>query len=199
MVGVVGAKPRKAKTCAHPECHNLFGVLTVKRFCSADCSYEIQKLNVARRKFRIISCRHPECANLFRPRAAQRYCDLSCRIDDRKCSTCGDTIPLDAPGTKNRYCRLCERVKKYGITGADYKALLAEQDRRCRICGAEHHDGVRDGMDSPLVVDHCHETGEVRGLLCPKCNMAIGLLGDDVATAQAAADYLRSHKKVRAT
>ena len=189
---------RRARTCKRPDCHNLFAVLTNRHYCSDWCKRRTQLDQVARRNFRIIPCLHPECANLFRPRTAQRYCSLECRIEDRKCSTCGDDIPLNAPGTKNRYCRLCDRVKKYGITGADYKTLLAKQDHRCRICGTEHYDGVRDGMDSPLVVDHCHDTGAVRGLLCPKCNMAIGLLGDDPATVQAATDYLRSHKGVQA-
>lgn len=195
MVGVANAKPRRAKTCAHPDCHNVFGVITVKRFCSRECSYEIQKQNGARRKIRIASCLHPQCANLFRRLAGQRYCSMECRIDDRECSTCGSAIPVDTPGTKNRYCRLCERVKKYGITAQDYNALLAQQDHCCAICRAPHFHGVRDGMESPLVVDHCHDTGAVRALLCPKCNMAIGLLGDDPITAQVAADYLCSHKE----
>jgi hypothetical protein len=198
VVGVAGAKPRRARTCARPGCHNIFGVLTVKKFCTPECAYAVHKANITRRKFRIITCRHPDCANLFRPARAQQYCTIECRVADRRCSTCAVLLPPDTPGTKNRYCRLCDRVKKYGITAVEYNALLAEQAHRCWICGTEHFDGVREGMDSPLVVDHCHDTGRVRGLLCPKCNMAIGLLGDDPSTAQAAADYLRSHKKVRA-
>ena len=79
----------------------------------------------------------------------------------------------------------------YGITVAEYDALLARQGGGCAICGndepAEHG---RTGKKFKLSVDHDHATGRVRGLLCQRCNRAIGLLGDDPVLLQRAIGYL---------
>lgn len=75
-------------------------------------------------------------------------------------------------------------IQKYGLTEADYQALSAAQDGKCAICRAEPKEGW------PLVVDHCHETGVVRGLLCDGCNQAIGRLGDNAESLQRALSYL---------
>lgn len=70
----------------------------------------------------------------------------------------------------------------YGLTEAGYEALLEFQARRCPICLSEQR---------PLVVDHDHQTGAVRGLLCGPCNRAIGLLRDSPVVCRLAAEYLR--------
>lgn len=59
----------------------------------------------------------------------------------------------------------------YGISGADYKALYASQEGRCFICQ------VARGISRKLAVDHDHDTGAIRGLLCGPCNLMIGRLG----------------------
>lgn len=71
--------------------------------------------------------------------------------------------------------------KKYGITGAEYNAMREEQEGSCLICR---------GRPDVLVVDHCHKTGRVRGLLCASCNTALGYLYDSPEVASAAAEYL---------
>lgn len=176
------------KSCAWSGCANLYEARTKRmRFCSRACSYEVVKVRSRMQKTRIKACKHPECANLFRSSRAQLYCDPACTADDARCGVCGDLV--DRPNArKNGVCRLCERVKRYGLTAAGYKAMLAEQRGRCAICERAPEDvGVR-----PLVVDHCHASGVVRGLLCAPCNMAIGLLGDDLATVASAAKYLEA-------
>jgi hypothetical protein len=70
----------------------------------------------------------------------------------------------------------------YGITLAEYEAMVKKQNGRCAICDEE----------SALHVDHDHETGEVRGLLCQKCNTAIGHLRHDEHLLRRAIDYLSS-------
>lgn len=75
---------------------------------------------------------------------------------------------------------------KYGITPEYYADLLDIQAGGCAICGALEED-QRDGV---LGVDHCHETGAVRGLLCENCNRAIGLLQDDPELLRMAIRYL---------
>ncbi len=74
----------------------------------------------------------------------------------------------------------------YGITEAQVDQMLAAQGARCALCGTDnprHQRGV-------FVVDHCHETGRVRGLLCQLCNIALGKLGDTPAAIQRALDYV---------
>lgn len=73
------------------------------------------------------------------------------------------------------------RLREYGITPDEYNAMWVLQGGRCRICQRE----------ADLQVDHCHDTGKVRGLLCGPCNKALGLLRDDVTTLLAAVSYLK--------
>lgn len=72
--------------------------------------------------------------------------------------------------------------KKYGMSLQDYEDMVSEQDSTCLIC--EEHVGK-------LLVDHCHESGEVRGLLCSPCNTGIGHLREDVKILEKAIEYLR--------
>lgn len=71
---------------------------------------------------------------------------------------------------------------RYGITLNDFEALLAAQGGGCAICSIKFDDNAN--------VDHCHETGRVRGLLCSACNTAIGRLGDNLDGVMRAVRYL---------
>ena len=73
--------------------------------------------------------------------------------------------------------------RRYGISRAEYDALLAKQGGACAICG------MRPKKER-LCVDHCHLTGMIRGLLCRHCNLALGYLKDDQASLIAALAYL---------
>jgi hypothetical protein len=77
-------------------------------------------------------------------------------------------------------------LRNYGITRAEFNALVEAQGGKCAICR-----GDRIGPGLVLHTDHCHETGRVRGLLCSRCNTAVGLLKNDPALADALAVYLR--------
>ena len=77
-------------------------------------------------------------------------------------------------------------IRKYGITLADYDRMFAEQGGRCAICDREHDGGKR------FDVDHDHETGDVRGLLCTNCNRMIGHAHDDPRRLRDAARYLET-------
>lgn len=122
------------------------------------------------------------------------------------CSKCD--APLD--GTHNSYCKSCwnayqsvyrrrryrddaeyrakaletSRLRLYGVTRAEYDELLERQGGVCAICGAPPNR-------KKLGVDHDHETGEIRGLLCPGCNRAIGMLKEDPKIMQKAIDYVK--------
>lgn len=99
--------------------------------------------------------------------------------------------------------------REYGITLADYDVMVKAQDGLCAICGkpptitlgreSPRREGRRQGRPRrpQLVVDHDHETGKIRGLLCVHCNRGIGFLGDDLTTVKAAASYLEAHLEYR--
>ena len=75
-----------------------------------------------------------------------------------------------------------QQVSLYGLTLEDYDAILEKQDSVCAICSKK--------PPGNLHIDHNHQTSEVRGLLCGKCNRAIGLLNDDVSLFSRAITYL---------
>lgn len=76
---------------------------------------------------------------------------------------------------------------RYGITIQDYDALLEAQGFACKICGDTEPRNVR-GERFPI--DHCHDTGLVRGLLCHHCNVGLGHFKHDTALLDKAAAYL---------
>lgn len=78
-------------------------------------------------------------------------------------------------------------LRLYGMTQLDFDELVEKQDGRCACCGR---------IPEYLVIDHDHATGNVRGLLCCKCNLGIGLVGDTQSRLQLAADYLSGVRHV---
>lgn len=70
----------------------------------------------------------------------------------------------------------------YGITPEQFEQMAADQEHRCAICD-----------EAELHVDHDHETGEVRGLLCGKCNKGLGMFNDRPELLRGAAHYLERY------
>jgi len=69
--------------------------------------------------------------------------------------------------------------KEYGLTRARYDELLAKQNGKCAICGADNSGVVRqNGEYRRMCVDHDHKTGKLRGLLCTRCNLVLGYIKD---------------------
>jgi hypothetical protein len=95
---------------------------------------------------------------------------------------------------RNRKIRDKRREEQYGYTPEQFDALRLKQGGGCAICGTTRIVNGRwksdDGLD--LHVDHDHVTGAVRGLLCNRCNVALGLLDDDPDRLQQAAEYLKN-------
>lgn len=83
---------------------------------------------------------------------------------------------------------------KYGITQDEYDALLKQQNGVCAICLSPQMT-VRQGKTIMLCIDHDHETDEVRGLLCSKCNVALGQMDDSPALLRQAAEYLETSRR----
>lgn len=90
---------------------------------------------------------------------------------------------LANPEKVARIARNSALKANYGITIDEYDAMFKAQRGKCAVCGEKY--------GRTLHVDHCHQTNVVRGLLCQKCNMAIGLLQDSVKLLNRAISYLK--------
>lgn len=130
------------------------------------------------------------------------------------CPKCKIERPIKSFGKRNWECKICQRIryqeyktrkphqykirsiknrwKSIGInnfTQEDYDKLLATQNGVCAIC-------IKPPKTRALAVDHDHNTGVVRGLLCGKCNTGLGLLGDTVDSLTIATQYLRNSIRI---
>lgn len=126
------------------------------------------------------------------------------------CDSCHRKIvDEDDPRFKSR-CKKCKRMalpnrrvpphkqrdinmrKRYGVTTEHFEFLLESQDNSCAICGMElNADLSYKGRETKPVVDHCHNTGDVRGILCNSCNLIIGHAKDDIDRLSRAIVYLK--------
>lgn len=87
------------------------------------------------------------------------------------------------------YHRNSKLKNTYGISYTEYLTMLEAQGGCCAICGTND-----TGKRKAFAVDHCHETGNIRGLLCSNCNTGIGNLRDDIGLLERAIEYLRNTK-----
>lgn len=81
--------------------------------------------------------------------------------------------------------------RKYGITIEQYNEMFAKQNGKCAndLCGKHQSE-----ITKSLVVDHCHVTNKVRGLLCAGCNLALGNTYESAARLEGLAKYIRGHQ-----
>lgn len=131
----------------------------------------------------------------------------------KKCNLCQVEKNLDdfvkranRPSGVQAYCKECHNAKmrlkdnsyhnrksslkqSYGITIEDYNIMFHNQNGCCAICN-KHILELDQKKKKNLCVDHNHETGEIRGLLCDKCNRGIGFLQDNADIILSAYNYL---------
>src|SRR6202000_1330586 len=88
---------------------------------------------------------------------------------------------------KKEYVSWFHIKKKYGLTREMWDAMFEAQGGLCALCRKRSTGRGNGRMD----VDHCHDTGRVRGLLCRHCNIALGVLGDSPEKIEKVMDYLR--------
>ena len=116
--------------------------------------------------------------------------DLSCRDGySSQCKVCCAKKSEEWKRNNKEKMAGYRRKKKYGITPEQFKDMYDNQDGKCKICGGQLANGTRN-----CCVDHCHITGEVRGLLCSHCNRGLGLFRDNSSFLIRAADYLDSSR-----
>lgn len=137
-------------------------------------------------------------------------------IKSRVCSACGENKPIsEFYKSSGRYyqreCKECTRIRKrkwyqtekgkrssantklkrrFGITLEEYEAMVEKAGGKCEICGT-----ALSYNDHRLVVDHDHENGGIRGILCKACNLGIGNLQHDVNLLYKAIQYLETTGK----
>lgn len=110
------------------------------------------------------------CSTVFKPMApSHMYCSQEC----------ADTALIE------KYLQ-----REYRINYSEYMDMLKKQDEKCAICGGEGFK-MQDHHKIKLVIDHCHSTGKVRGMLCHNCNRGLGLFQDSVEFLQQASSYLQ--------
>lgn len=143
----------------------------------------------------------------------------------KECVKCKEILPIDdfddrfytlvdgsVTKTKRSHCRTCQResnrlryhnnkstkeahrkasykhrIKKYGLTIKEYDELYSSQDGKCYICNIK--------PDRQLNIDHCHQTGKVRKLLCAACNTALGHSKEDIEILKSLIRYLEEHNE----
>lgn len=89
--------------------------------------------------------------------------------------------------TENNALR--QKTNSYGISPKEYIELLEKHHHVCAICG-KPETRIHQGVLAALSIDHDHDTGKIRGLLCTRCNSAIGHFYEDVEIMRKAIDYL---------
>lgn len=115
----------------------------------------------------------------------------------KTCSLCNiekeDCCFGDLKGVLRGQCNLCRTAgnveRKFGLTPEAWNIMFEEQGGVCAICKNPETQNRR------ISVDHDHETGKVRGLLCNNCNRGLGLLKDSLHTLSSAVEYLKKSKE----
>ena len=111
-----------------------------------------------------------------------------------QCKKCEWKIRKDSSDyntKKKKYNEEYHLNKKYGLTVEGRKELLISQNHKCAICGIDEVEAKR----GKLLVDHNHETGQVRELLCHNCNVLIGHCKESEDILLKSIQYLRKHKE----
>lgn len=86
-------------------------------------------------------------------------------------------------------------MAKYKLTIEDYDTMLKDQGGVCAVCGNHEMATTKHGGVKRLAVDHNHSTGEVRGILCNKCNIGISMFDENLDILASATSYLINNKK----
>lgn len=157
----------------------VFAYLLVKWHGCKNCNqYQFPKLTAGEKERRFNS---KKCGTMQKYRAG-------CRC--RECLDCKATSLREyrktAAGRKTT--RRSNLKQNFGLTTEQYAEILNRQDGKCAGC-------LCVGHKANLCVDHCHDTGKVRGLLCSNCNLAIGMFLNSPETLKSAAEYLESWKQ----
>jgi ribosomal protein S14 len=114
--------------------------------------------------------------------------------DVRERKNAARRVRTAADPTHRRLVNLRSQLRKYGVTPETLQQMIEQQHNRCAICGdAPDPNGIK--ASSRLHVDHDHATGQIRDLLCTRCNRGAGYFRDDPALLRSAAEYIERHRR----
>lgn len=104
-----------------------------------------------------------------------------------RCKPCHQEHKRQSPTTQRN--RKAEKLQlRYGLTYEQWEEIRQAEDYRCMICGISEEE-----IGKKLDVDHCHDSGKVRGVLCNPCNNVLGHAKDKIEILEAAAQYLKEN------
>lgn len=202
----------KIKKCSHPD--NCVRPSIKKELCELHYrrllrTGELGSIETIRNQIPLEICKIEKCENktwskgycnmhykryrkntdLENPTANRKYIQ-DIEMDKKVCRMCLISKPLefftkDKKGRLglNSKCMECVKYqaiyKNYGLSKEEYDSLMFEA--KCKICLSKER----------LVIDHCHKTGDIRGILCGHCNTGIGMLKDNTKLLQSAISYLQ--------
>ncbi len=199
------------KTCQ--DCNKQVGLKTkrcadcFRRYCNANanCSQTAVCLDCKCVKPKYVKGLCEQCYKKLNARKHTQIANLApiCCQDcnkvkpEKACGLCGNCYrkSIDNEDRKLNRSTVARKRKlgtKFKITQQQYQSLLDAQGGHCACCPATHSGKGNGTGQKALAVDHDHKTGQVRGLLCSKCNLSIGNAGDNPDIVQNWADYLRS-------
>jgi hypothetical protein len=118
------------------------------------------------------------------------------KIVKKKCVACGDDFEVSGLSKGQKYCgKVCQRVHiRYGIDEYKLEDLLIRSNYKCSICGEDEVNiDKRTGKIYELSIDHNHNTGEVRGVLCTNCNAGLGHFKDNIDSLKKAISYIKNN------
>lgn len=151
---------------------------------------------------------------LYTTHVSDKYLVSHTSFNMKSCNRCNEVKPLEdfvkrsnRPTPYQAYCKVCHNKsmrsvdrseymrgydlnKTYGISVDDFNQISESQNHQCAICKKTAKEKIKVGKKKYLCVDHCHDSGKVRGLLCDQCNRAIGLLKEDLQLFTNAIEYL---------
>lgn len=109
----------------------------------------------------------------------------------RNCKICKSVNRKKNRGTKDKSDKEYKThvLRTYGVSPEEYNEAFKQQEGCCKICGTHELEHKKR-----LYVDHCHETGEFRGLLCQSCNSMLGYAKDNIETLKKGIEYLNKNK-----
>lgn len=184
------------KLCTEPGCENQGS--HGQGLCGKHYA-QIVRAAADRPRCSVNGCAHPAVSQTYCTMHYQRWAKAGepGEVARRKAANYQPTDLCKVPecGRQARAAGYCtnhhRRFRRFGITHTEFEGLLRRQRGQCAIC----HTG-KPGASGEWCIDHDHVTGQIRGLLCSRCNSGIGMLQDDPKIISAAAQYVSRHRQM---
>lgn len=127
---------------------------------------------------------YKRCSKCRADKPTEEFWKDSSRHDglNHHCNTCSSAKFKKWKDEHPEHVKSHRLKARYGIDRTEYFKIAEEQNNLCKICNRKRK----------LFVDHCHDTGKIRGLLCQKCNSALGFLDDDVSHVRSMLEYMEN-------